>query len=281
MKIVVAAHGNWERASGARAAQDALIQVPTIQAIFAHSDEMALGAQQVLAAAGHEDIIIVGIDAIPEALSAIHSGTLAATVNIGPYAMGRAAMTQAIDLVHARTTPPVVHTEVHLITAANLLDATLETVYVFPNVLRDLVEGGKIQRQLQADIIGAQQNLIRELSTPIIPISDSVLVVPLIGTIDTLRASQIIAAVLEAVSKQNTQTLILDITGVPVVDTSVLHHLLQTVSAARLLGTTVLLVGIAPEVAQTIVQLGVDLSSIVTRSTLRAGLEYATRRRSA
>jgi hypothetical protein len=69
---------------------------------------------------------------------------------------------------------------------------------------------------------------------------------------------------------------LIDISGVPVVDTGVVNHILQAASAARLLGTTVLLVGIGPEVAQTIVQLGIDLSSIVTRSTLQAGLEYGT-----
>jgi len=87
---------------------------------------------------------------------------------------------------------------------------------------------------------------------------------------------QITDSLLAAVSRQNTQVLIIDITGMAMVDASVIHYLLRTAQAARLLGTTVLLVGIAPEVAQTIVQLGVDLSSIVTRSTLQAGLEYAT-----
>jgi anti-anti-sigma factor len=144
-----------------------------------------------------------------------------------------------------------------------------------PSVLRDLVDGNQAQRRLQEEIIATQRRLINELSTPIIPVSDSVLVVPLIGTIDSLRAAQVTQSLLEAVGQQNAQVLIVDITGVSVVDTNVLHHLLQTARAVRLLGATVLLVGIAPEVAQTIVQLGVDLSSIVTRSTLQAGLENA------
>ena len=99
---------------------------------------------------------------------------------------------------------------------------------------------------------------------------------PMVGTIDTMRAAQITASLLEKVSAQGTKVLIIDITGISMVDTGVIHHLLQTTWAARLLGTTVMLVGINPEVAQTIVQLGVDVSSVVTRSTLQAGLEYAT-----
>src|SRR5258706_16361027 len=99
---------------------------------------------------------------------------------------------------------------------------------------------------------------------------------PLSGTNDTTRAAQITESLLAAVSRQQTWVLIIDITGVPVVDTGVVNHIVQTARAARLLGTTVLLVGIGPGVAQTIVHLGIDLSSIVTRSTLQAGLEYAT-----
>jgi anti-anti-sigma factor len=187
-------------------------------------------------------------------------------------------LTQALQLAHGQPTPAMVQNEVRLVTADTLLDATLDTVRVFPNVLRDLVKAHHVQRQLQDEIIATQRSLIQELSAPIMPVSDEVLIVPLIGTIDTRRAAQITESLLEAVNRQQAQVLIIDITGVAVVDTGVIHYLLQTASAARLLGTMVLLVGIAPEVAQTIVQLGVDLSSIVTRSTLQAGLEYATAR---
>ena len=127
-------------------------------------------------------------------------------------------------------------------------------------------------------MITTQQQVIRELSTPLIPISDTVMVMPLIGAISTSRATQITQAALEAVSRQGTQVLIIDITGVAVVDTSVVNHLLQMAQASQLLGTSVVVVGISPEVAQTIVQLGMDLSRFVTRSTLQAGLEYAARK---
>jgi anti-anti-sigma factor len=277
MKIVLDAHGRWDRASGTQIVTDALTRHSDVQAVFAHSDEMALGAQAALEAAGRSDVIVVGIDAIPETLNAIHNGTIAATVNIRPYTMGSTAFTHALELVQKRTAPAMVRTGVQLITADTLFDAMFETVQVFPNVLRDQEEGYKLQRQLQKEVIATQQSLIRELSTPIIPVSEAILVVPLIGAIDSARASQITTSVLETVSQQATQVLILDITGVSVVDTSVINHLLQTARAAQMLGAIVLLVGIAPEVAQTIVQLGADLSRIVTRSTLQAGLEYAAK----
>ncbi len=132
----------------------------------------------------------------------------------------------------------------------------------------------QVQRQSQ-EIIEVQRQALRELSTPIVPISDEIVAMPLIGSIDTARAQQIMEALLVAISRYQAEVVIIDITGVPVVDTGVANHLLQTTQAARLLGSRVVLTGIAPEVAQTIVSLGVDLSSIVTRSNLQSGIEYA------
>jgi ribose transport system substrate-binding protein len=275
MAIAFEAAGYWDQATGAQAMQAALAAAPDVQGVFAHSDAMALGALEVLEAAGQHDVLIVSVDAIPQALSAIHAGRLAATVDTSPYTLGRMALTHALQVVRGQPVPPTVLTNVQLITAANLVDATLATMRVLPNVLRELIAGGKAQRQLQDEIIATQRGLIQELSTPILPVSESVLVMPLIGAIDSRRATQITESLLEAISRHQTQVLIIDITGVAVVDTNVVQHLLQAARAARLLGTTPLLVGISPEVAQTIVQLGVDLSSIVTRSTVQDGLAYA------
>jgi ribose transport system substrate-binding protein len=267
---------NYQRAEAAQAMRAALAAHPRIQGVFAHSDGMALAAREVLDAAGRHDVVVVGIDAIPEALIAIQNGRMGATVDAAPYLLGRTAITQALRILQRQATQAEVLTDVRLVVAENLLDAAMEMVRVFPNVLRDLVEGNQRQQQLQSEIIATQRRLIQDLSTPIIPVSDAILVVPLIGAIDTARAAQITESLLTVVSHEQTEVLIIDITGVPVVDTSVVNHILQAASAARLLGTTVLLVGIGPEVAQTIVQLGIDLSSLVTRSTLQAGLEYAT-----
>ena len=276
MAIVYEAEGNWIGRSAAQVMQAALAAHPDVQGVFAHNDEMALGALEVLEAAGRHDVVVVGIDAIPEALTAIQAGRMAATVDTAPYTLGRTALTHALQIVQGQPAPATV---LDRRAADHRGEPARRDVGYRARVSERAARSGRraIKRSgsLQDEIIATQRGLIQELSTPIIPVSDSVLVVPLIGAIDSLRAAQITEALLEAVSRQQTQVLIIDITGVAVVDTSVVHYLLQTARAARLLGTTVLLVGIGPEVAQTIVQLGVDLSSIVTRSTLQAGLEYA------
>jgi rsbT co-antagonist protein RsbR len=124
-------------------------------------------------------------------------------------------------------------------------------------------------------IIRSQTAAIQELSAPIIPIYRSVLVLPLIGAIDSQRANTIMETLLDGISQRDASIVLLDITGVPVVDTSVAHHLIQTARAVRLLGAEIVLVGISPEIAQTIVQLGVSLNDIATRSDLQAGFAYA------
>jgi rsbT co-antagonist protein RsbR len=126
--------------------------------------------------------------------------------------------------------------------------------------------------------IRAQSAALQELSAPIIPIHSGVLVLPLIGAIDTQRASTIMEALLESVAERNARVVLLDITGVPVVDTSVAHYLIQAARSVRLLGAEIVLVGIRPEIAQTIVQLGVDLSGIVTMADLQGGVAYAFQR---
>jgi anti-anti-sigma factor len=118
---------------------------------------------------------------------------------------------------------------------------------------------------------------VQALSTPVIPIADDILVVPLVGHIDSRRSSTIMDALLGAIERERARVVILDITGVAIVDTSVANHLIQATRAAALLGAQCLLVGIAPEVAQTIVQLGVDLSSVRTSSNLQAGFAHALR----
>lgn len=128
----------------------------------------------------------------------------------------------------------------------------------------------------------AQERLletVRELSTPAIPIYDGILVLPLVGNIDTGRAAQVMEAVLTGIAREHASVVIVDVTGVPIIDTGVANHLVQVTQAAQLLGARCLLVGIKPEVAQTLVQLGVDLSNIVTRSNLQAGVAFALERR--
>ncbi|NTW01690.1 MAG: STAS domain-containing protein, partial [Oscillochloris sp.] len=102
---------------------------------------------------------------------------------------------------------------------------------------------------------------------------------PLIGSIDSHRAQDVMENVLESIARSHADSLIIDITGVAVVDTGVIQHLLQTARAVSLLGATVVLVGINPEIAQTITQLGLSLTELVTLSTLQAGIIYILHRR--
>ena len=142
---------------------------------------------------------------------------------------------------------------------------------------RKLAEAAEARRQ--EEIIKAQALAIEELSTPLIPITDDILVMPLIGMMDSVRAKQVMTSLLEGLATTRGKFAILDITGVPVVDTAVANAILRAAHAARLLGTEVILTGIRPEVAQTLVHLDTDLKNIITRGTLQSGIAYATKRR--
>ena len=128
---------------------------------------------------------------------------------------------------------------------------------------------------LQQQIIHAQQDRLRELSTPLIPISDNVMIMPLIGTIDSQRAQLVLERLLEGVAQHQADLVILDITGVTVVDTQVAQALIRAAQAVKLLGAQVMLTGIQPPIAQTLVHLGIDLRGIMTHGTLQAGIASA------
>jgi rsbT co-antagonist protein RsbR len=133
-----------------------------------------------------------------------------------------------------------------------------------------------IEQLQEASATQAQlREAIQELSTPIIPVYNGVLVLPLVGRIDNARAQNITEGLLEAIAREQAELVLLDITGVAVVDTGVANHLMQTARAASLLGSEVVLVGISAEVAQTLVQLGLDLGRLTTLSNLQSGIEYA------
>ncbi len=129
-------------------------------------------------------------------------------------------------------------------------------------------------------IIAGQNTLLEQLSVPVIQVWENILLLPLVGGMDSRRAGQVMESLLEAVARAHAEVVILDITGVPVVDTSVAGYLVRSIQAAQLLGSRCLLVGIRPEIAQTLVGLGIDFSNITTRATLQSGLEYALQLRS-
>lgn len=129
----------------------------------------------------------------------------------------------------------------------------------------------------QMEIIDKHRQAMLELSTPVIQVWQGILTLPLIGTIDSFRARQVTEQLLNRITQTRAGFVILDITGVPLVDTNVANHLIKTIRAANLLGARCILVGIGPEIAQTLVRLGIDLSGIDTRATLQDGLELALR----
>jgi len=122
-----------------------------------------------------------------------------------------------------------------------------------------------------------QQKVVLELSTPVIQVWDKILVLPLIGTVDSVRAQQIMENILIRINQTESQIVIIDITGVPVIDTLVASHLVKTVAAVKLLGGEAIVTGINPEIAQTLVHLGVDLREVVTKANLARGVEFALR----
>ncbi|WP_010651746.1 RsbT co-antagonist protein RsbRA [Oceanobacillus massiliensis] len=124
-------------------------------------------------------------------------------------------------------------------------------------------------------ILSLQRVALQELSAPLIPVMDGITIMPLIGTIDTERAKLIMENLLDGAIKHNSEVVLIDITGVPVVDTMVAHHIIQAAEAVRLIGSTCILVGIRPEIAQTIVNLGIDLSNFPTKSSLKKGFTKA------
>ncbi|MHB1130805.1 MAG: STAS domain-containing protein [Chloroflexota bacterium] len=120
-----------------------------------------------------------------------------------------------------------------------------------------------------------QRHASTEAVTPVIQVWEGVLALPIVGSLDTTRAQEMNEVLLERIVQTGSEIVILDVTGVPVVDTAIAKHLLETVAAARLLGAEVMIVGLSARTAITMVHLGLDLSQVITRSTLAKGLELA------
>ena len=127
-------------------------------------------------------------------------------------------------------------------------------------------------------VIMRQQRDLLELSTPVVALWDGILALPLIGTLDSERTQVVMESLLERIVETGASIAIIDITGVPTVDTLVAQHLLKTVGAARLMGAECIISGIRPQIAQTIVHLGVDLGDVVTKATLASALVVALER---
>lgn len=137
----------------------------------------------------------------------------------------------------------------------------------------------EIFQKTREEVILRQQQEMMELSTPVVQLWNGVLALPLIGTLDSARTQIVMQNLLEAIVSNTADLAIIDITGVPTVDTLVAQHLLKTVAAARLMGAECIISGIRPQIAQTIIHLGVDLSGVVTKATLADAFQLALKRK--
>jgi rsbT co-antagonist protein RsbR len=136
----------------------------------------------------------------------------------------------------------------------------------------------EVYQKSREEVINRQQQELMELSTPVVELWSGILALPLIGTLDSARTQVVMESLLQAIVRTGAAIAIIDITGVPTVDTLVAQHLLKTVAAARLMGADCIISGIRPQIAQTIVHLGVDLSEVSTKATLADAFTLALRK---
>jgi len=163
--------------------------------------------------------------------------------------------------------------------AGSNADALAEEIWTATKVLDDLglVTVNTYQRARE-EIINRQQQEMLELSTPVVKLWDGILALPMIGTLDSARTQIVMESLLHKIVETGSQIAIIDITGVPTVDTLVAQHLLKTVTAIRLMGADCIISGVRPQIAQTIVHLGVDLQGVTTKANLADALALALKR---
>ena len=136
----------------------------------------------------------------------------------------------------------------------------------------------EIYQRAREEVINRQQQEMMELSTPVVKLYEGILALPLIGTLDSGRTQVVLESLLQRIVETGADKAILDITGVPTVDTLVAQHLLKTITAARLMGADCIISGIRPQIAQTIVHLGVDLKDVITKASLADAFKLALTR---
>ena len=155
------------------------------------------------------------------------------------------------------------------------LNRILDAYEPAANRIANTVSVGFVQERER--IIREQQEAIRELSTPVLQVRERLLILPIIGVIDPQRARQLTEQLLRGIRTNRAKVVVIDITGVAAMDSQIANHLVQTVEASRLLGATVIVTGLSPEIAQTLVNIGVDLGKMNTVGDLQGGIEGAER----
>jgi rsbT co-antagonist protein RsbR len=156
-----------------------------------------------------------------------------------------------------------------------LLNRVLDAYEPAANRIANTVAGSFVEERER--IIRQQQDSIRELSTPVLPVRERLLVLPIIGVLDSERARQLTEQLLNGIRTHRAKVVVIDITGAPEVDETVANHLVRTVDASRLMGASAIITGLSPEIARTLVTIGVDLSKMNTIGDLQGGLEEAER----
>jgi rsbT co-antagonist protein RsbR len=156
-----------------------------------------------------------------------------------------------------------------------MLNRVLDAYEPAANRIANTVAGSFVDERER--VIRQQQDAIRELSTPVLPVRERLLILPIIGVLDGERARQLTVQLLSGIRTHRAKVVVIDITGAPDVDEVVANHLVQTVDASRLMGASVIITGLSPEIAQTLVTIGVDLSKMNTIGDLQGGLEEAER----
>jgi rsbT co-antagonist protein RsbR len=189
---------------------------------------------------------------------------------------GRAETVQWEKPYDSPTTGQTMWTRMLKLPLRDLSGQIVGAVQIFEDVTAQRQASDERER-LHNEIIRMQAERLNELSTPLIPIREDLVVMPLIGSVDASRAEEVLQTLLYGISKTGARTAILDITGVKVVNMQVADTLVRSAKAVGLLGARVILTGIRPEVARILVELGADLTGIVTRGSLQNGIEYAMR----
>ncbi|MFB7509525.1 STAS domain-containing protein [Streptomyces broussonetiae] len=245
---------------------------PLFRTVFTVSREESIEASKAVvdalsdvASSGRlEDIASSGFDSARDQLGRMSDARIRAGWSPARIADEVAALRPPVaELLRAEFSDPATPEAAEGLLALTALMGTLRLV-----VMQTALSSGE-------ELIARQRQQLLEVATPVISLWEGVVAVPLIGTLDSARSQVVMECLLEGIVDQRARYAILDITGVPTVDSLVAQHLMKTVAAARLMGAECIVSGIRPAIAQTIVQLGIDLSSVLTRASLADALAYA------
>jgi rsbT co-antagonist protein RsbR len=228
---------------------------------------VAAALAAVSAAGRLDDIRAAGFETVRDQLGRMAASRARLGIGADGIADEVAALREPVtDLLRAEFPDPHAPEAQECVLALTVLMGTLRLV-----VLETTVSAGE-------EVIARQREQLHEVATPVIKLWESTVAVPLIGTLDSARSQVVMENLLDAIVAERARYAILDITGVPTVDTLVAQHLMKTVAAARLMGAECIVSGIRPAIAQTIVHLGIDLGTVLTRASLADALAYALSR---